>query len=96
MDMIDMSGETTIGLFRDFNDTYTITVNGLIKEIEFSNKTTNDYFKLPWGWKQFCDFRYNTCLQRFIYDPFTGEKIDWKELKNNYAKYAKRTNKQAD
>lgn len=91
-----MTGETTIGLFYDCNETYIITINELIKEIEHSNKTTNDYFKLPWGWKQFCDFRYNTCLQRFIYDPYTGEKIDWKHLKNNFEEYAKRNNKPKD
>ena len=31
--------------------------------------------------KQYCDFRYSTNLQRFRYDPFTGEKIDWKKVK---------------
>lgn len=31
--------------------------------------------------KQYCDFRYATNLQRFRYDPFTGEKIDWKKVK---------------
>jgi hypothetical protein len=31
--------------------------------------------------QQYCDFRYATNLQRFIYDPYTGTKIDWKEVK---------------
>ena len=31
--------------------------------------------------RQFCDFRFSTNLQRFVYDPYTGEKIDWKEVK---------------
>ena len=30
--------------------------------------------------KQYCDWRYRTNLTRFIYDPFTGKKIDWKEI----------------
>lgn len=31
--------------------------------------------------RQYCDFRYSTNLERFKYDPFTGENIDWKEVK---------------
>lgn len=31
--------------------------------------------------QQFCDFRYATNLVRFRYDPYTGEKIDWKKVK---------------
>ena len=31
--------------------------------------------------KQYCDFRYSTNLERFKYDPFTGEKINWKKIK---------------
>ena len=31
--------------------------------------------------RQYCDRRYSTNLQRFNYDPFTGEKIDWKKVK---------------
>lgn len=31
--------------------------------------------------RQYCDFRYNTNLQRFIYDPFRGTRIDWKEVR---------------
>lgn len=31
--------------------------------------------------KQYCDFRYSTNLERFKYDPFTGEKINWKKVK---------------
>ena len=31
--------------------------------------------------RQYCDFRYNTNLQRFLYDPFRGTRIDWKEVR---------------
>ena len=31
--------------------------------------------------RQYCDFRYSTNLERFVYDHFTGEKIDWKKVK---------------
>ncbi len=31
--------------------------------------------------KQYCDFRYSTNLERFNYDPFTGEKINWGKVK---------------
>lgn len=31
--------------------------------------------------RQYCDFRFTTNLHRFVYDPYTGEKIDWKEVK---------------
>jgi hypothetical protein len=31
--------------------------------------------------QQFCDFRYATNLVRFRYDPYTGELINWKKVK---------------
>ena len=31
--------------------------------------------------QQLCDWRYATCLNRFRFDPFDGEKIDWKQIK---------------
>ena len=30
--------------------------------------------------EQICDFRCKTHLNRFKYDPFTGELIDWKDV----------------
>lgn len=32
--------------------------------------------------KQYCDFRYSTNLTRFFFDPYTGKRIDWKEIYN--------------
>lgn len=31
--------------------------------------------------KQYCDWRYSTNLIRFVFDPYTGEKINWKEVR---------------
>lgn len=30
---------------------------------------------------QYCDGRFNTDLRRFSFDPYTGKKIDWKEVR---------------
>lgn len=30
--------------------------------------------------RKYCDFRYATNLQRFYYDPFTGNEVDWKKV----------------
>lgn len=32
--------------------------------------------------KEYCDRRYTTNLERFNADPYTGEKINWKEVYN--------------
>ena len=30
---------------------------------------------------QYCDWRFNTDLRRFSFDPYTGKRIDWKEVR---------------
>ena len=30
---------------------------------------------------KYCDWRFNTDLRRFNFDPYTGKKIDWKEVR---------------
>ena len=30
--------------------------------------------------RKYCDFRYATNLQRFYYDPYTGNEVDWKRV----------------
>lgn len=30
---------------------------------------------------QYCDWRFNTDLRRFRFDPYTGKKIDWTEVR---------------
>lgn len=82
-----MTGDTYIGLWRNIEYDYLITIDQMVKEV------TNPILPLPFTWEQLCDKRCSTCLGQFNYDPFTGEKIDWKELKNNFEKYAKGTDK---
>ena len=60
---------TTIGI--RYDDGNAITVEELRKD------TISSYFTI----NQYCDFRYSTNIGRFNYDPYTGEKIDWKEVK---------------
>lgn len=31
--------------------------------------------------KQYCDWRCNTNLHRFNFDPYTGKRIDWTEVR---------------
>lgn len=30
--------------------------------------------------RKYCDFRFTTNLQRFYYDPYTGNEVDWKRV----------------
>lgn len=82
-----MNVNTYIGLWRGIERDYLITIGEMVKEV------TETVFPIAFTWEQLCDRRFSTCIQQFNYDPFTGEKIDWKELKNNFNKYAKRTDK---
>lgn len=77
-----MTEHTYIGIFHDTTDSYPITIHNLIEEMERGVK---------WTPAQYCDRRYTTNLYRFNYDPWTGEEINWKEVKrflligvNNY------------
>ncbi len=68
-----MNGNTTIGVISlYYNSTLLCTIEGLEEELKHNSFYTA---------KQYCDWRYSTNLQRFAYDPFTGEKIDWKQVK---------------
>lgn len=65
--------ETTIGILSSFFERKTLCTLGDFDEFYVGqNRYTAD---------EYCDFRYSTNLQRFKYDPFTGEEIDWKEVK---------------
>lgn len=66
------SEHTYIGIFCDYEFAYPVTVLNLRNEMELGTK---------WTATQYCDRRYSTNLERFNYDPWTGEKIDWKEVK---------------
>lgn len=64
--------KTTIGLICLLHDSvHLFTVAQLRDELKNTRYTA----------QQYCDWRYATNLQRFVYDPYTGNKIDWKEVK---------------
>lgn len=65
---------TTIGVLSvDYDRTEIVNVIDLRLELKLSS--------CCYAAKQYCDFRYSTNLQRFNYDPYTGDKIDWKKVK---------------
>lgn len=68
-----------IGVFNDYDDTRLISVGDLI---EYTQEC-NSHFSL----KQYFDRRCSTNLSRFNFDPFTGKKINWSELKRYEEKY---------
>lgn len=65
-----------IGIWNDYDDTRLITLSELI-DLE-----NDSYFTLA----QYLDKRYSTNLTRFNFDPFTGEKIDWAEIRKTFIK----------
>ena len=67
-----MNGETTIGILTSFSVESLYNIDELGEYLAGQSRYTAE---------QYCDFRYATNLQRFKYDPFTGEKIDWKKVK---------------
>lgn len=74
-----MNQDTIIGIYNDYERSYLITIFDLAADIKR-------------GWthytpKQYCDWRYNTNLERFVYNPYTGEKIDWKEVRKLLEEY---------
>lgn len=74
-----MTLDTVIGKYNgSYYDTYLISIGGLKSELN----SENPHNKPVYTAKQFCDRRYNTCLYHFNYDPYTGEKLDWKEIRN--------------
>ena len=66
-----MTGKNAVGIFTSFGVGTLCTIDELGERFAGQSRYTA---------KQYCDFRYSTNLQRFKYDPFTGEKIDWKEV----------------
>ena len=66
------NNKTTIGLICvSYDREYLCTVDDLKSELKNTRYTA----------QQYCDWRYATNLQRFSYDPWTGDKINWKEVK---------------
>lgn len=72
------NNKTVIGVLCETNErTFLCSVEELYEATHCKQFQYTAYFSA----KQYCDFRYSTNLQRFRYDPFTGEKIDWKKVK---------------
>ena len=67
-----MTKHTHIGIFHGTTCSYPITIHNLIGEIERGAK---------WTPAQYCNRGCITNLYHFNYDPWTGEEIDWKEVK---------------
>ena len=68
-----VSLDTTIGeLCVSYDHTYLCTIKDLKEELNHG---------CYYDSKKYCDFRHSTNLLRFNFDPYTGEKIDWKEVK---------------
>ena len=63
---------TTIGLWNDYEASFIVDVADLKKKLETCH---------TWTVEQYCDRRFSTNLVMFVYDPFTGVKIDWKRVK---------------
>ena len=67
-----MKEQNTIGILNGYSHDELCTIGELREHIS----TGGTVFKPH----QYCDWRYNTDLRRFSFDPYTGEKIDWKEV----------------
>ena len=76
--------ECYIGIYHGYDSSDLITFNE-IYEKEFLHYWNQEFGDLPEdakeNWKKYFDFRYSTALSRFIYCPYCGKKINWKELK---------------
>ena len=67
-----MTGQTTIGILAGFSFESLCSIDELGEYLAGQSRYTAE---------QYCDFRYSTNLQRFNYDPYTGERIDWKKVR---------------
>ena len=85
--------ECIIGLLNDYDNTKLVTVNELLEEIK-DQYEVYDYkcslyikynlgeIKPPYTLKDYADKRKSTNLTRFEFCPYCGQKIDWKQIKN--------------
>ena len=64
---------TSIGVL-----TYSYEMSSIVSVSDLKTEIDRGCYYTP---RQYCDFRYATNLVRFNYDPYTGDKIDWKEVK---------------
>ena len=77
-----MKGDIIIGMLNDYDYANIVTIKELYEHVMYD---TLCVYTLA----QYCDRRCATDLTRFTYDPFTGEKIDWKEVRQILAEYEK-------
>lgn len=71
-----MTNKTIIALFYYIDDSDFVTVEDLLRRIAAGDTT--------YTMADYTDRRKSTNITRFNYDPFTGEKIDWKLLRKKY------------
>lgn len=65
-----ISDNTIIGVWCDYECNNPATFADLKKAIG----------KTSFNAEQYCDYRCNTNLRQFKYEPYTGKLIDWKEV----------------
>ena len=73
-----MDKETCIGIIYDWDDTDLIKLKDVDK-----NKYELNYPREQILNKDCEEVNYCQSFDRFVYDPFTGEKINWDELKKS-------------
>lgn len=71
--------DTIVGILDDYENSQFISLNDLFKQ---SKDSSENHLYNAYTMKEYGDWRFSTDLQRFNFDPFTGEKIDWKIVKN--------------
>lgn len=72
-----------IGIFNEYGYAEFVTIETLTEECEHN--------RCAYSMRQYLDRRCSTNLTRFNFDPFTGNMIDWSELKKKYVNEARGT-----
>ena len=82
--------ECIIGIWYDYGDTQTVTVNELKQKVSnnfaFCGHCISEELQLyntmhSISLSDYFDFRKSTNLSRFDYCPVCGKKLDWKQMK---------------
>lgn len=87
-----MEHDCVIGLLAKHDERYLVTIEELEKHIAdsidfFDWIKENGYSLFPgnrtsaYTLSDYTDFRKNTDLHRFMYCPYCGQKIDWKQIR---------------
>lgn len=85
-----------ICLFHSYEDYKLMTafdLNEKIIDVHFYNEMikshygyNDDLLQKEYSWDDYCNGRKNTNITKFKFCPICGSKIDWKSLKDCYAK----------